>query len=290
MNDQRKAIFEQRRDIMEAKDLSETVRDMRHTVIDEMVARYIPKRAYSDQWETAELEAEARTVLGTELPVQSWAAEEGVDEEQIRERLNAAGDAVFDGKEKEFGAETMRSIEKGMLLEILDRHWREHLVMLEHLRSVVFLRGYAQRDPLNEYKSEAFALFERLLSQLRVDVTRNISAVRAPTPEELAERERMIAEARAQMETQMRAQMEAAAKVRAAEEEARRAAIPAGAAAYAGGAAAAATQADPSVRTKPYEDTPSVDPSDPSTWGKTGRNAQCPCGSGKKFKHCHGML
>ncbi|HSF93902.1 MAG TPA: SEC-C metal-binding domain-containing protein, partial [Thermohalobaculum sp.] len=271
MNDQRKAIFEQRRDIMEAKDLSETVRDMRHTVIDEMVGRHIPKRAYSDQWQADELEQEASMVLGTPVPAREWAAEEGVDDELIRERLYEAGDAFIASKEQQFGADTMRNIEKGLLLEILDRHWREHLVMLEHLRSVVFLRGYAQRDPLNEYKSEAFALFERLLSQLRIDMTRNLGAIRPPSEEELAE-------ARARMEAQMQARAEAAAAAHAAGEEARRAALPAAAVAYASGNGA--TGAAPAA----------PDQSDPSTWGKTGRNAPCPCGSGKKYKHCHGML
>ncbi|MCH8953165.1 MAG: preprotein translocase subunit SecA [Proteobacteria bacterium] len=271
MNDQRKAIFEQRRDIMEAADLSETIVDMRISVIDEMVARHIPKRAYSDQWQTAELEAEALEVLGQALPVKEWAAEEGVDEEQIRERLYDETGRVYAEKEAEIdgqnGAGTMRNIEKSLLLQILDQHWRDHLVMLEHLRSVVGLRGYAQRDPLNEYKSEAFALFEGLLSQLRSDVTRQLGALRPLTPEEQAERQRMMAE----MQAQMQAKVEAAA----AAEAARRRPAPAGAMAFALGSGPAQ---------------PEIDPADPQTWGKTGRNAPCPCGSGKKYKHCHGRL
>ncbi len=161
----------------------------------------------------------------------------------------------------------MRNIEKSLLLQILDQHWREHLIMLEHLRSVVGLRGYAQRDPLNEYKSEAFALFEGLLSQLRSDVTRQLGALRPLTPEEQAERQRMIAE----MQAQMQAKVEAAA----AAEAAKRQPAPAGAMAFALGDSRAATE---------------LDPADPETWGKTGRNAPCPCGSGKKYKHCHGRL
>ncbi|MGR3715710.1 MAG: preprotein translocase subunit SecA [Thermohalobaculum sp.] len=269
MNDQRKAIFEQRRDIMEASDLSETIQDMRHSVIDEMVARHIPKRAYSDRWATEELEQEAAEVLGQALPVKAWADEEGVDDEQIRERLYEESDRAFADKEAQIGAENMRNIEKSLLLQILDQHWREHLVMLEHLRSVVGLRGYAQRDPLNEYKSEAFALFESLLSQLRSDVTRQLGALRPLTPEEQAERQRTMAE----MQAQMQAKVEAAA----AKEAARRrpAPAPAGAMAFALGDSSAE---------------PEIDPADPETWGKTGRNAPCPCGSGKKYKHCHGRL
>jgi len=164
-----------------------------------------------------------------------------------------------------------------MLLQVLDHHWREHLVMLEHLRSVIGLRGYAQRDPLNEYKSEAFALFERLLSQLRIDVTRQIGALRPMTPEEQAERQRMVDEMRARIQAQMEAQLQARAEAAAAAEQAQRDALPAGAMAFSLGVNGAATE-------------DAADPNDPSTWSKTGRNSPCPCGSGKKYKHCHGRL
>jgi preprotein translocase subunit SecA len=274
MNDQRKAIFEQRRDIMEASDLSETIHDMRHSVIDELVARHIPKRAYSDQWKTEELEQEAQEILGQVLPVKEWAAEEGIDEEHIVERLYQETDRAYAEKEAQIGAENMRNIEKSLLLQILDQHWRDHLVMLEHLRSVVGLRGYAQRDPLNEYKSEAFGLFEGLLSQLRSDVTRQLSALRPLTPEEQAERQRMMAEMQEQMQSEMQAQADAASAA-AAEAEAQRPPAPAGAMAFALGSSAAA---------------PEADPANPETWGKTARNAPCPCGTGKKYKHCHGRL
>jgi len=272
MNDQRKAIFEQRRDIMEANDLSETVRDMRHTVIDEMVRRHIPRRAYADQWETEELEKEVHAILGQELPVHAWAAEEGVDDDVIRERLYEATDAGISEKESKIGADNMRNIEKSLLLQILDHHWREHLVMLEHLRSVIGLRGYAQRDPLNEYKSEAFSLFERLLSQLRVEVTRQLGGLRLLTPEEQAERQRAMEEMQARLEAEARARIEAADKAEAA----RRAPVPAGAVNFRFGNGA--------------DDEQKVDPNNPATWGKTGRNSPCPCGSGKKYKHCHGRL
>jgi preprotein translocase subunit SecA len=274
MNDQRKAIFEQRRDIMEASDLSETISDMRHTVIDEMVARHIPKRAYSDQWKTEELEQEAQEVLGQALPVKDWAAEEGIDEEHIIERLYEETDRAFADKEAQIGSENMRNIEKSLLLQILDQHWRDHLVMLEHLRSVIGLRAHAQRDPLNEYKSEAFGLFEALLEQLRSDVTRQLGALRPLTPEEQAERQRMMEEMQAQMQADIQTRAEAASAVAAGDVGARKPA-PAGAMAFA--LDSSATEAE-------------IDPANPETWGKIARNATCPCGSGKKYKHCHGRL
>ena len=269
MNDQRKAIFEQRREIMEANDLSDTIRDMRHSVIDELVAGHIPKRAYADQWQTDELEEAVRNSLSMPLPVKAWAEEEGVDDEVIRDRLYEATDEAYAKKEEDFGADGLRNIEKSLLLQVLDQHWRDHLVMLEHLRSVIGLRAHAQRDPLNEYKSEAFGLFERLLSDLRIDVTRQLGGLRAPTPEEMAK----IAEMRAQMDAQMKARVEEEAQA-----QAQRAAAPMGAMAHAVGPAAARVAG------------PATDPNDPETWRSTGRNQACPCGSGKKYKHCHGRL
>ncbi|MEM7058003.1 MAG: preprotein translocase subunit SecA [Pseudomonadota bacterium] len=277
MNDQRKAIFEQRREFMEAADLSESVRDMRHQVIDDMVDTHMPKRAYADQWETEALETEAFEMLGHEFPIKAWADEEGVDDENIRERLYDETDRLYSEKEEKVGSEDLRNVEKSLLLQVLDGHWREHLVMLDHLRSVIGLRGYAQRDPLNEYKSEAFRLFEGLLTQLRLDVTKQLGHMRPMTEEEMAERQRMMEE----LEVKMQAQMEAAAEAQAAAQ-----AI--GAAAMAG--------ADPEP-VEPQKQTISagiavaeIDPNDASTWGKIGRNAPCPCGSGKKYKHCHGRL
>ncbi|MEM7496835.1 MAG: preprotein translocase subunit SecA [Pseudomonadota bacterium] len=281
MNDQRKTIFEQRREVMEAEDLSETVSDMRHTVIDEMVARHIPKKAYADQWDTEGLEKEAQDVLVTDLPVAAWAAEEGVDDETLLERLTEYADGVMAKKEEQIGGETMRQIEKQILLQILDHHWREHLVMLEQLRSVIGLRGYAQRDPLNEYKSEAFQLFESLLARLRTDVTRQLMAVRLVTPEEQAERERLMREAAERLRRQAQEASAAAAL----------------------GAEALAGASDPGAPMHPRStpapmlmeapqsvDVMERDPENPETWGKIGRNEACPCGSGKKYKHCHGRL
>ncbi len=266
MNDQRKAIFSQRREIMEAKDLSEVVADLRHEVIDDLVAQHVPARAYADQWDIETLSAEVRNVFGIAPPIAEWAAEEGVDDADIRERLTAAADAVMDAKAERYGADTMRSIEKQVLLQTIDTNWREHLVTLDHLRSVVGFRGYAQRDPLNEYKTEAFQLFEGLLTKLRTDVSRMLAHVQVMTQEE---QQAMIAE------LQARAQAQAAATAPRPE--------PARVPEMAGAAAQAAAVAAPAGN-------PRVDPADPATWGASGRNDPCPCGSGKKYKHCHGRV
>ncbi len=277
MNDQRKAIFEQRREFMEAEDLEQSIRDMRHQVIDDLITTHIPKRAYADQWQTEELEEAAEQALGEALPIKDWANEEGVDDDVIRDRLYDATDRSFAEKEEKIGADQMRHIEKSLLLQILDHHWREHLIMLDHLRSVIGLRGYAQRDPLNEYKSEAFQLFEGLLSQLRQDVTRQLGRLRPMTEEEMAEHQRRMAEQEAEF--------------RRRAEEAQRAAD-VGAAALAG-VGAAVPESISAMGPEPAEAetaTMEIDPKDPKTWGKVGRNQQCPCGSGRKYKHCHGRM
>jgi len=257
MNEQRKLIFKQRMEIMEAKDLSEIAADMRHQVIDDMVDQYMPPKTYADQWDTEGLYAAAIEKLGIDVPVVAWAAEEGVDDEQVAERLEQASDEAMAKKASQFGPENMRMIEKQILLQTIDRKWREHLLTLEHLRSVVGFRGYAQRDPLNEYKTEAFHLFEGMLDSLREDVTAALSRVRPMTEEE--QREQM-----ALFQQQIAAQQEA---LRQQQE------------------AAQATQADPA---QPGAAREGFDENDRSTWGEPGRNESCPCGSGKKFKHCHG--
>ncbi|MEO1467996.1 MAG: preprotein translocase subunit SecA, partial [Pseudomonadota bacterium] len=215
MNEQRKTIFEQRREIMEVEDLSDTVTDMRHSVLDDLVAAHIPKRAYAEQWDTEGLEREVQEVLAAELPVKAWAEEEGVDDEILSERLHEVADGAYGEKESSIGAETLRQVEKQVLLQILDHHWREHLVQLDQLRSVIGLRGYAQRDPLNEYKSEAFQLFESLLMRLRRDVTRQLMGIRLMTPEEQAERERQMAEAEMRRRLQSEALAAGAAAMQA---------------------------------------------------------------------------
>jgi preprotein translocase subunit SecA len=262
MNEQRKVIFGQRREIMEATDLSEITDDMRHQVIDDMVEEFLPPNTYADQWDGEGLDAAVKERLSLELPIADWIEEEGVDDEAIRERLVEASDKLMTEKAEAFGTENIRNIEKQILLQTIDAKWREHLLTLEHLRSVVGFRGYAQRDPLNEYKNESFQLFEGMLDSLRADVTQKLSQIRPLTEEE-----------QRQMLDQIRAQQQAA--MRAAQTSAAGAAAPLAAGAVARGDGAVAE---------------GFDESDPSTWGNPGRNDSCPCGSGKKFKHCHGRL
>ena len=249
MNDQRKVIFGQRREIMEAGDLAEITQDMRHQVIDDLVTQFMPPKSYADQWDVEGLQAALAENLGLDAPVVAWAAEEGVDDDTIREKLEDLSDDFMARKAVEFGPENMRMIEKQILLETIDSKWREHLLTLEHLRSVVGFRSYAQRDPLNEYKSEAFQLFQNLLDGLRERVTQLLAHVRMRSAEE------------------QRAIMEEMARQQAA-------------------IAAAAAQ---SLDAKPSEPG-TFDENDRATWGNPGRNEACPCGSGKKFKHCHGKL
>jgi len=253
MNEQRKVIFKQRLDIMKAQDLSDIVHDMRIEVIDDLVDRHMPPKTYADQWDTEGLQAAVREHLNLDLPVGEWAAEEGVDDEQITERLEEAADDMMAKKAAAFGAESMRSIEKQILLQTIDAKWREHLLTLEHLRSVVGFRSYAQRDPLNEYKNEAFQLFEKMLDGLRQEVTQKLGQIRPMTEEE---QQAMVMEI-----------------------ERQRAAM----------AAMAAPEKDGQI-VQEASSAEGFDENDPATWGNPGRNQPCPCGSGKKFKHCHGRL
>ena len=187
MNDQRKVIFEQRREIMEADDIAETIRDMRHSVVDDLVAQFIPERAYAEQWDTEKLHGSIAHIFGKELPVKDWASEEGADDETLRERLYEETDKLAAKKAADIGPDIMRDIEKAVVLQTIDHRWREHLSTLDHLRSVIGFRGYAQRDPLNEYKSEAFTLFENLLARLRTDVVGQLMNVQLARPEQQAE-------------------------------------------------------------------------------------------------------
>ena len=253
MNDQRKAIFAQRLEIMRAEDQGEIIQDMRHQVIDDLVDQYLPPKSYADQWDADGLAQAARQGLGLDLPVAAWADEDGVDQEIVRERMVEASDALMVEKAAAFGPEVMRDIEKQILLQTIDGKWREHLVTLEHLRSVVGFRGYAQRDPLNEYKTEAFQLFESMLNALRGEVAQKLAMIRPMTEAEQAEM-------RAQMEAQQRALL----------------------------AAAETSAAPPAPASEPL--VAGFDENDTATWGNPGRNDPCPCGSGAKFKHCHGRL
>ena len=277
MNDQRKAIFGQRLEIMQAEDLSEIVQDMRHQVIDDLLDENLPPKAYVDQWNIEGLTGACREWVGLDLPIAVWAAEEGVDQDTVRDRIVEASDKMMGEKLAAFGPETMKTIEKQLLLQTIDAKWREHLLRLEHLRSVVGFRGYAQRDPLNEYKTESFQLFETMLNSLRLDVTQKLSQVRPISKEE-----------QDQLVAQFMAQQQASAAAAAAREAAAPAAAPALALAEAEGAMGAGETPVAVADRVPL--IAGFDEGDPATWGAPARNAPCPCGSGEKFKYCHGRM
>ena len=256
MNDQRIAIFEQRLDIMRADDQTEIIDDMRNDVIDDLINIHIPPKSYPDQWDLDGLKGALRDGMNLDLPVKDWANEEGVDDELLTQRIEDAANSMMAEKTKAFGKEAMQQVEKQLLLQTIDTKWREHLITLEHLRSVVGFRGYAQRDPLNEYKNEAFQLFERLLNGLRYDVTKQLSMVRPLTDEE---RKAMVAKF---LDEQKKLQV--APKIENTKTTKSNSKLPLGA------------------KTPPEQM--------PTGWQSTGRNEICPCGSGKKFKHCHGRL
>ncbi|MBU2531348.1 MAG: SEC-C domain-containing protein, partial [Alphaproteobacteria bacterium] len=372
MNDQRKVIFEQRIDIMGEEDVSQTIADMREEVIQGLVSKHIPENAYAEQWDVEALKEQVATIFNLDLPIPDWAAEEGIADEEIRERISTAATEAYERKVEEIGAATllgyqsakgmtefvasepalaafvqdpganlenighhllehnseqiqrngvdletaraqageigyqfisdymgakslveqienggdkapsvvggarMRDIEKSVLLHILDHLWREHLVTLEHLREVIGFRAFGQRDPLNEYKTEAFVLFEAMLDKLREAVTGQLMHIDPST-------EDMYDDDDEGVPTEMIAQHQVPESV--FEELAMVDAAIAGESRAYIDAQAEASRAAP-VRTR--QSASELDPNDPSTWGKVARNAPCPCGSGKKYKHCHG--
>ncbi len=262
MNDQRKAIFEQRIELMSEEDLRDTISDMRHQLIDDIVAIYIPEKAYPEQWDVDGLEEEVQKSLSLDVPIKEWAGEEGIADEEIRSRLYEHADRHMAEKAAQISSDILRQVEKSILLQTLDHHWREHLLHLDHLRQTIGLRGYGQREPLNEYKTEAFSLFESLLNRLRQDVTRQLMGIQ-PMPAE---------EAQALEELPTREMHEQHADPVTGENE---------------------MEEDGAGQTTVLSRAPAssgMDPTRPETWGKVSRNAPCPCGSGKKYKHCHGAV
>ena len=238
MNDQRKVVFEQRLEFMNSDNLSDTIEEMRHSVIDDMIAAHIPPRAYPEQWDIEGLSNQINLTFNKDLPVQEWANEEGIAEEEIHSRLIEETDKMSAARAANIGPEIMRQVEKSLMLQILDQHWRDHLLTLEHLRQVVGLRGYGQRDPLSEYKLEGFTLFSNMLDNLRQDVTRLVMTVDVvPEPVDPPK------------ET-----FESGGGPKQSQEQ---------------------KQSENSTGTQAFG-------------GKIPRNAPCPCGSGKKYKHCHG--
>ena len=263
MNDQRKEVYAQRKTFMQAAEVAETVAEMRRECIGDMVDKAIPENAYPEQWALPELEEKVRDQLGLDLPVAAWAKEEGIDETQVRERIEAAADQHFAAKSANIGPDLMRMVEKSLLLQIFDAVWKEHLLALDHLRQGIGLRAYGQRDPLNEYKSEAFGLFNGMLADLRERVTSVLMRIelRPDQPPPSPDPVRVM---------DMRHPDPAMAELEMAGEGAGYEPVPMG-------------TADAPRRAEAV-----VDPEDPATWSRTPRNAPCPCGSGKKFKHCHG--
>jgi preprotein translocase subunit SecA len=260
MNDQRKEVYAQRREFMRADDVSATLAEMRAEIAEALVDRHIPERAFAEQWASEALAEDLRRVLAIDLPVGAWAQEDGIDAATVRERVVAAADAHMAAKAANLGPELMRYVEKNLLLQVLDAVWKEHLLTLDHLRQGIWLRSLGQKDPLNEYKSEAFALFNAMLDDLKERVTSMLARVELSPQEPLPE---FSAGPAYTIESHPDADRMTAA-----------------------GPGMAAALAEPVlIESVPLAD---VDPDDPATWRATPRNALCPCGSGKKFKHCHG--
>ena len=265
MNDQRKVIYEQRKDLMAVEDVSEDVEGMRQQVIDDLVAECIPEKAYPEQWNIATLHEEVLRIFGLDLPVQEWAKEEGIADAEILERIREATDNRVKEKLDVYGPEIMRDVEKSLLLQLLDQLWKDHLLTLDHLRQGIGLRAYAQRDPLNEYKREAFDLFEEMLSLLRKRVTQVLSHVELEVSggdDPFQRRQQEMTETH--------------------EDPAFRDGLP-----------TAPEYVEEEVVLNPIlkrQAAEMVDPTDPETWGRVPRNMACPCESGKKYKHCHGQV
>jgi preprotein translocase subunit SecA len=258
MNDQRKAVFEQRIEFMTSDDVSDVIKDMRQQSAEDLVEAHIPPKAYADQWDVEGLTNEVKDTFGLDLPIADWAAEEGIADEEILERIVDAADKAYAEKAVNAGPDLMRRIEKSILLQAIDINWREHLQNLDAMRAMIGLRSYAQRNPLNEFKTEAFSLFERMMDNLRGEVTRQLMLIRferAPAPPQ------------------------APRDIQASHID----------------ASTGRNEMDGPDR-EPVAPRPSaprataVDPNRPETWGRVARNQLCPCGSGKKYKHCHGAI
>ncbi len=267
MNDQRKVIYEQRKELMDSEDVSATIIDMRYNVIENLVSNCIPEKAYQEQWDTAGLHEEGMRLFGLDLPVDEWAKEEGVADEQIRDRIIDAANKKMAEKAATWGPDVMREVEKNLLLQVLDQVWKEHLLALDHLRQGIGLRAYGQKDPLNEYKGEAFDMFNGMLRELDERITTIL----------------------AQMELQLTDPSEIGQSANPETFEITQDPT------YAGNYEDNEYEniIDNQLVTSPIvlrESADVIDPEDPSTWGKVGRNSACPCESGKKFKHCHGAL
>ncbi len=270
MNDQRKVIFEQRKDLMRSNDVSDTIQAMREEILDELVATNIPEKAFAEQWQTKALHDEVRRIFGLDLPVEDWAKEEGIADEEIRTRIARAVEEKMAAKVANYGAELIRMAEKSLLLQLLDQQWKDHLLRLDHLRQGIGLRAYGQKNPLNEYKREAFEMFEAMLGRLRENVTLLLShlEIQVNRPPDLPQPHAPHRMQERHQELEPYPEEEHAL------------------AATGAGGAATATKPRPVRRVAAAV----IDPNDPTSWGKVSRNTPCPCGSGRKYKHCHGRL
>jgi preprotein translocase subunit SecA len=267
MNAQRKEVYAQRKEFMKLDDVAETIAEMRAEVLETMVAARIPEKAFHEQWQLKELGEDIRRLLNTDIPVEEWGSEEGIDETHLRERIEQAADSVMAAKAANFGPDLMRFIEKSLLIQTLDAVWKEHLHALDHLRQGIGLRAYGQRDPLNEYKSEAFALFNAMLDELKERVTMLLCRVELGADPPAAQAYDPVTVQYAEIHPQ-----------------------PESAFADAGAPMMGMTSDMPTQWMGDKTRSDLIDPNDMSTWKNAGRNAACPCGSGRKYKHCHGKL
>jgi preprotein translocase subunit SecA len=257
MNDQRKAIFDQRIGIMNGEEIHETVDDMRHDIIGELISKHIPENAYAENWDASGLRERLRDAVGVDYPIEDWAKEEGIADEEIRDRVTKTADTFYTSKREKYSSDIMKQVEKSVLLQTLDKLWREHIVAVDYLRQVIHLRGYGQRDPLNEYKTEGFTLFSDMITRLKEAVTGQLMRV----------------------EIQMRGDEDLLPDAsHLPPMEAHHIDATTGRDDVGEGFGLFPAVAAPLNR----------DPKKPETWGKVGRNDDCPCGSGKRYKHCHG--
>jgi preprotein translocase subunit SecA len=262
MNDQRKVIYEQRREVMSAEMVDVIVEDMRHEVIDRLVLRNIPANSYAEQWNVPQLKIDLKDMIAVDPPVEAWAEEQGIAGDVVLERIIALSDEKAAEKVSAYGADTMNQVERSLLLQILDQTWKEHLLALDHLRQGINLRAYGQRDPLNEYKREAFQLFATMLDDVREQITRFMANIefRSAAPEEIPPPpSQPMLETRRDPALDMEPGFVQSAEL-------------------------ASVAQGYGLSGQPQSYAPVVD----EAWGKVSRNAPCPCGSGKKFKHCHG--
>ena len=244
MNDQRKVIFEQRLDLLQKSDVSETIHEMRHDLILDIIQENIPEKSFIDDWDIETIQKELKRIFNDSSPIEEWIKDPEIDEEILEKKLNDFFDNKYEEKVESFGKEITPSLEKSILMQVIDQNWTDHLSQLEDLRQIVGIRGYGQRDPLNEYKSESFLLFETLLNKFREDTTRTLFHIKMVSQEAIKKLEENSNES--------------------------------------------IDRNHPKLKEKRINT--EFDRNDPKTWGKIGRNEKCPCGSGKKYKNCHGRL